>query len=629
MDHIVPELVMGRIKRQIGVIASLATKERIPEAAAVALALILALALWLGTRYVAQADLVRHTLEVESKISRIWSHLQDAEIGQRSYVLTGDERFLGPFVGIEPLVNAELADLAQLASDNAEQVVAIAEARPLVAQRLAIATRTVELRRQGGYEVARAVVLEGRGHALMQDLRTRFQRMLEAEDELLKARTAAADSTISLLSAALVLAIALTGAALVYWITNARRSTRELALTNSALQASIAERDSAEQQVRQMQKMESIGQLAGGIAHDFNNMLAVITSGISLARRRMAAPQSEADGFLGQALDGAHRAGTLVRRLLAFSRQQPLAPEALDANKLVSGMSELIARSLGESVRMETVLGGGLWPTLVDPAQLETSVLNLCVNARDAMPEGGRLTLETANCHLDDGYARLHPGVPSGQYVLIAVTDTGTGMSADVAAKAFDPFFTTKETGKGTGLGLSQVFGFVKQSGGHIKIYSEIGQGTTVKVYLPRHYGQAIERHAAKVSAEIKGTETILLVEDDASVLALTATGLRDLGYTVIEARHPNDALARLKSGTPAQLLLTDIVMPDMSGRKLAEQAAALRPGLKVMFMTGFTKNAVVHNGVLDAGVHFLPKPFTLEELSRKVREALETSVKG
>ncbi|HEX2336476.1 MAG TPA: ATP-binding protein [Hyphomicrobiaceae bacterium] len=406
--------------------------------------------------------------------------------------------------------------------------------------------------------------------------------MLEAEDELLKVRTAAAGSTISLLLAALMLAVAVTGAALAYWIMDARRSTRALALTNTALQASIAERDSAEQQVRQMQKMESIGQLAGGIAHDFNNMLAVITSGISLARRRMAAPQSEADAFLAQALDGAHRAGTLVRRLLAFSRQQPLVPEALDANKLVSGMSELIARSLGESVRMETVLGGGLWSTLVDPAQLETSILNLCVNARDAMAEGGRLTLETANCHLDDRYARLHPGVPPGQYVLIAVTDTGTGMSADTAAKAFDPFFTTKETGKGTGLGLSQVFGFVKQSGGHVKIYSELGQGTTVKVYLPRHYGDVSDRPsgAPKDSAEMKGTENILVVEDDASVLALTATGLRDLGYTVIEARHPNEALARLKAGTPVQLLLTDIVMPDMSGRKLAEQAVALSPEL-------------------------------------------------
>jgi CheY-like chemotaxis protein len=280
---------------------------------------------------------------------------------------------------------------------------------------------------------------------------------------------------------------------------------------------------------------------------------------------------------------------------------------------------------------METVLGGGLWPAQVDPAQLETSILNLCVNARDAMPEGGRLTLETANCHLDDRYSRLHPGVPPGQYVLIAVTDTGTGMSPDVAAKAFDPFFTTKETGKGTGLGLSQVFGFVKQSGGHVKIYSEIGQGTTVKIYLPRHYGDATARKAGteKQDAEIKGSEVILLVEDDASVLALTATGLRDLGYTVIEARHPNEALARLKGGSSFHLLLTDIVMPDMSGRKLAEQAVALSPGLKVLFMTGFTKNAVVHNGVLDAGVHFLAKPFTLEELSRKVREALDTSVQA
>jgi CheY-like chemotaxis protein len=311
---------------------------------------------------------------------------------------------------------------------------------------------------------------------------------------------------------------------------------------------------------------------------------------------------------------------------MAFSRLSPLAPEPLDANKFVAGMSELISRALGEAIRMETILGAGLWQTKADPAQLESSILNLCVNARDAMPEGGRLTVETANCHLDDRYARIHPGVPSGQYVLIAVTDTGVGMKPDVLAKAFDPFFTTKEAGKGTGLGLSQVFGFVKQSGGHIKIYSELGQGTTVKVYLPRYYGEASDKsHAAQpATAELKGTEAVLLVEDDDNVLGVAASALRELGYTVLEARHAKEALAHLANGARVDLLLTDIVMPDMNGRKLADEALRQRHGLKVLFMTGFTRNAVVHNGVLDPGVNFLAKPFTIEELSRKVREALE-----
>ena len=244
--------------------------------------------------------------------------------------------------------------------------------------------------------------------------------------------------------------------------------------------------------------------------------------------------------------------------------------------------------------------------------------------------DGGRLTLETANCHLDDRYSRLHPDVPAGQYVLIAVTDTGHGMTPEIAAKVFEPFFTTKDTGKGTGLGLSQVFGFVKQSGGHVKIYSEPGQGTTVKIYLPRYFGEAAgDSSGAALVDEVRGNESILLVEDDANVLAMTATGLRDLGYTVREARHAREALETLARGEKFDLLLTDIVMPDMNGRKLAEQAAIVAPGFCVLFMTGFTKNAVVHNGVLDRGVHFLAKPFTLEELSRKVREALDTKVRS
>lgn len=328
-------------------------------------------------------------------------------------------------------------------------------------------------------------------------------------------------------------------------------------------------------------------------------------------------------------LEGAQRAATLVKRLLAFSRQQALAPVALDANKFVANILELIQRALGETIRTETILGGGLWLTKADPAQLENAVLNLCVNARDAMPGGGRLTVETANCHLDDQYTRLHPGVPSGQYVLLAVTDTGTGMTADVAARAFDPFFTTKEIEKGTGLGLSQVFGFVKQSGGHIKIYTEAGQGTTIKMYLPRHYGEKPDVVAKDAEApQHRGSETILLTEDDPRVRAITADSLRELGYSVIEAGHANEALAKARDGASFDMLLTDIVMPDINGRKLADAMRGIRPNVRVLFMTGFTKNAVVHNGVLDPGVHFLAKPFTLDELSRKLREILDATDK-
>lgn len=603
-------------------------KERIPEVAAIAVALIFGLTVWLGTRYVAQTEWVRHTLEVQTKISGMWSLLQDAEIGQRSFVLTNDERFLQPFLVAKQRIHREIGELAALMSDNPEQVAAIAAARPLIDERIAVADETIRLRRDG-FESARQKVQEGRGLERMEDLRRLFASMGTTEAQLLTAREAAAERTVAALMTAIVAMLLTTFGALGAWILNARRVSRELAATNAALTVQIAEREAAELQMRQMQKMEAVGQLTGGIAHDFNNMLAIITSGISLARRRLATGGDSVDTFLSGALDGAHRAATLVKRLLAFSRQQPLEPVPIDANKFVAGISELISRALGESIKMETILGGGLWVTHVDPAQLENSILNLCVNSRDAMPEGGRLTVETANCHLDDRYSRLHPGVPAGQYVLIAVTDTGTGMPQEVADKAFDPFFTTKDPTKGTGLGLSQVFGFVRQSGGHVKIYSEPGQGTTVKIYLPRHYATANDRTAAEmpVPAEMRGTESILLVEDDAGVLSLTATSLRELGYAVLEARHANEAVRLLTDGAKIDLMLTDIVMPDINGRKLADQALSMRPGLKVLFMTGFTRNAVVHNGVLDHGVHFLAKPFTIEELSRKVREALETKV--
>ncbi len=393
-----------------------------------------------------------------------------------------------------------------------------------------------------------------------------------------------------------------------------RERTRELEAQNEA-------RFKAEELLRQSQKMEALGQLTGGIAHDFNNMLAIVISGLNLIERRLAKGQDVKE-FLDAALDGAKRAATLTHRLLAFSRQLPLAPEALEANRLVGNMSEMLRRTLGEATPCETVLAGGLWKTHADAGQLENAILNLAINARDAMPNGGRLTIETSNCHLDDEYARKHEEVRAGQYVMIAVSDTGTGMPADTVAKAFDPFFTTKEVGKGTGLGLSQVYGFVKQSNGHIKIYSEVGQGTTVKLYLPRLYA-AIEARAidGPPAATPRGTpaDVILLVEDEDRMRAVAAAGLRELGYTVLHTSSAAGALHILATHPQVTVLFTDIVMPDMNGRKLADEAVKIRPGLKVLFTTGYTRNAIIHGGVLDAGVNFLAKPFTLDQLGQKI----------
>jgi signal transduction histidine kinase/CheY-like chemotaxis protein len=403
----------------------------------------------------------------------------------------------------------------------------------------------------------------------------------------------------------------------------ARVAERTAALTNE-----MAERTAAEAQLRQMQKMESIGQLTGGIAHDFNNMLAIVIGSLDLARRRLSgAEHPQVTQCLNNAREGAQRAAVLTARLLAFSRQQPLAPQLLDPNKLVGGMSELLRRTLGENIHVETVLAGGLWRTFADPAQLESAIINLAINARDAMPTGGKLTIETANSDLDERYARAHAEVEPGQYVLISVSDTGTGMAPEVVERAFDPFYTTKGAGKGTGLGLSQVFGYVKQSGGHVKIYSEIGRGTTVKVYLPRHLGAAsttLADEAEKAALPLGTPDTIVLVvEDEEPVRHMTVDALRELGYTVVQASDGKEALRHLQLQPRVDVMFTDIVMPDMTGRELVDQARKSRPDLKVLYTTGYTRNAVVHNGVLDRDVAFLPKPFTLEQLAAKIRDVL------
>ena len=414
-------------------------------------------------------------------------------------------------------------------------------------------------------------------------------------------------------------------------VTKRHRAERALRELNDTLERRVAEevaaRSKTEEALRQAQKMEAVGQLTGGIAHDFNNMLAVVIGSLDLLGRRFVDGDPRARRYVQAAKDGAKRAAQLTQRLLAFSRQQPLKPEAVDANKLVAGMSDLLRRSLGGAIRLETVLAGGLWRTHVDPHQLENVILNLAVNGRDAMGEHGRLTIETANCHLDERYAAEHLGLAAGQYVLVAVSDTGTGMSPEVIAKAFDPFFTTKEVGRGTGLGLSQVYGFVKQSGGHVKIYSEPGQGTVVKVYLPRLLGPHQEDHLTEPQQAVPqgdSRELVLVVEDEPAVRQLSVDALTELGYRVLEADGAAQALRLIDANPDIDLLFTDVVMPEVNGRKLADEALKRRPQLKVLFTTGYTRNAVVHNGVLDPGVQLIGKPYTIEELATRVREVLD-----
>jgi signal transduction histidine kinase/DNA-binding response OmpR family regulator len=418
---------------------------------------------------------------------------------------------------------------------------------------------------------------------------------------------------------------------------SAEREVAERRRAEAALQAlnvtleqrvldEVQERTKAEEQLRQVQKMEAVGQLTGGIAHDFNNMLAVILGGLNLLQRKLAKGETDVDRFLNAAIDGAQRAAGLTQRLLAFSRQQPLAPEPLNPNKMIAGMADLLGRTLGETINVETVLAAGLWQVKADPGQLENAILNLCVNGRDAMPDGGKLTIETSNAYVDEMVGQAYT-IPPGQYVQIAVADSGHGMSEDVIAKAFDPFFTTKSVGKGTGLGLSQVYGFVRQSGGHVKIYSEVDVGTTVKIYLPRHNGAAgkdTPKRAPVTSYRGQKNEVILVVEDEDRVRGVSLESLRDLGYTVIGAANGAEALQLLDSGLSVSLLFTDVVMPNMSGRELAEQARKRRPELKILYTTGYTRNAIVHNGILDPGTNLLPKPFSIDDLAMKVRQVLD-----
>lgn len=396
------------------------------------------------------------------------------------------------------------------------------------------------------------------------------------------------------------------------------------------LYAESKRRELAEDALRQSQKMEAIGQLTGGVAHDFNNLLTIIIGNLDLAQKAIKTGGADAlsriETFIKNAMQGAQRASSLTQRLLAFSRRQPLEPRPVRADKLVQGMADLLRQSLGEMYEIELVGAGGLWQVEVDPVQLESAILNLALNARDAMPSGGKLTVETSNAFLDENYAHEHADVHVGQYVQIAISDTGEGMNTETAAKAFEPFFTTKPAGQGTGLGLSQVYGYAKQSGGHVKIYSEPGEGTTVKIYLPRLFAETAA--LPEPQREFGGTghgETILVVEDDEDVRVYVAGILRDMNYNVFHAPDSSSAekIVTREDGR-IDLILTDVVLPGKNGRQFTGEINARYPNIKVLFMTGYSRNAIVHQGRLDPGVALIQKPLTQASLAAKIREVLE-----
>lgn len=591
---------------------------------------------WLYRSQQTSANWVAHTLRVESRLSAMMVQVQAAESSQRGYLLTGRPEFLDSYNGFDRQWRRDLATLSQDVRDNPVQAQAVDGLDDLIARRSAYLERAIA-RKRAGLPIDPSIFT--RGQILMAGIRARIATMKAREEALLRDRTANNDRLSILVSGGLAVSAALAILLGLMALRTAQRRMgeavahgRELEQANERLITEAQEREAAEAQLRQMQKMESIGQLTGGIAHDFNNMLAIVIGSLDMARRRLGDDgDPRVIKGIDNATEGAQRAAQLTARLLAFSRQQPLDPQPTDVNKLVGGMSELLRRTIGEDVRVESVLAGGLWRASIDANQLENAIINLCVNARDAMPGGGKLTIETGNAHLDDAYAATHDEVTPGQYVMVSVTDSGTGMPPDVVARAFDPFFTTKGVGKGTGLGLSQVFGFVKQSRGHVKIYSEPGQGTIIKIYLPRHYGpDATGSYVAPLSDSLpraQGEEIILLVEDEERVRHMSVDSLRELGYTVVQASDGEQALAMLTIQPRIDMLFTDIVMPGINGRILADRAREARPGLKVLYTTGYTRNAIVHNGMLDPGVSFLAKPFTLDQLAVKVRQVLDGDV--
>ncbi len=697
--------------------------------AIIPLFLLLAVGGYLSVRFAAdereQQAWVIHTYQVIDRLQAVLADVQEAETGQRGYLLTRQDRFLAPYRSGLAKARKDLDVFQNLTTDNHVQQLRVAQLREMVEARFKALDTTLNAADETAVANPQMLAAMDEGRARMQEVRSEISLGMAAESRLLEERVVARrdaerkEILYTSLAALIALGVML-GTAVLLVFNNSRLARSERMLENesailqttldtvrdgiamfasdgelcvfnenfftyldlpvalarkgtllsallaaeqaqkrNALTAATAELETpvrnvsvngreietysrpvptggfivvcadvtarmhAELAARQAQKMEAIGHLTGGVAHDFNNLLQIIGTSLDRTAQDKDLDPRRAER-IQNALNAVSRGARLTGQLLAFARRQALDPRSTNVGRVIQDMTDLLRRTLGERVEVESVVAGGLWNTLVDPSQVENAILNLAINARDAMPDGGKLTIEVANAFLDDAYAAHHAEVTAGQYVMIAISDTGMGMAPDVVARAFEPFFTTKPEGRGTGLGLSQVYGFVKQTGGHIKIYSEIGQGTTIKVYLPRTRKPQDAIGPVATGPVEGGTDCILVVEDDADVRAATVDMLSDLGYRVLKAENAEQALTILSSGAPVDLLFTDVVMPGPVGvRELARRAQELRPNIVVLFTSGYTQNAIVHNGKLDDDVSLLSKPYRREDLARKIRAML------
>jgi signal transduction histidine kinase len=668
--------------------------------------------------------LIRQNNDIVFAAGAIEIAIQDAERGQRGYLLTDNPDYLKPYTDALARIERSIQRVQSLTAGEPEQQERILELQRSLTTKLDELARTIEVRRTQGRDAAISVVNTNVGEEAMRSILLQIGGIIQAEQMVREQRlgdVTATEHEITVTSAvggaAALFAIAWTAFALYGAYRRTRLSEHTLRMTLDSVRegvgafgpdhrliawnrtfaqvarippdslapgqrletvegqmaggsvgesllalderarlagkpvlveharadgsvielfhnpgadggfvttfTDVTDQRRAEALQRQSQKMESLGQMTGGIAHDFNNLLTIIVGNLELLKGQIEA-KSGIRRYIDMALIGANRGARLTHQLLAFARRQPLEPRSVNLAQLLPDLADMLRRTLGELIEIELVGSPGLWNVQIDPHQFESAVLNLAINGRDAMPQGGKLTLETANVRLDEAYAALHDEVQAGQYVVFGVTDTGTGMPPEIVARAFDPFFSTKGE-NGTGLGLSMVFGFVKQSGGHIKIYSEPGHGTTIKLYLPRTLDRASGSLDRILTEDITGTETVLVVEDDEAVRATVAGLVAGLGYRVLEAANGSAALTVLEGEERIDLLFTDVIMPGpVSSRVLSERAKQLRPGIKVLFTSGYTENTIVHNGRLDQGVQLISKPYGREQLAQKLRSVLE-----